>query len=233
MITHKPTIMHILPHVRQIGNGTVNIALGLVWALSKNKCNVTVASEGGEFTSFLNDHDIPHYYWKRATTFKSLRQSTNDLGHIIANHSPDIVHVHTTIGVLQASLLRKTANFTLLATAHTSFLTTTPLLWLADKCIPVSKAVEEVMRHRGIPTAKMQTIYNGPLGSPLEQNKLNVNDGCTRRPALLTVAGMYQRKGIEDLIAAFEVVGKSNPDVHLYLVGDGPDVQKLKRKAKA
>jgi glycosyltransferase involved in cell wall biosynthesis len=34
---------------------------------------------------------------------------------------------------------------------------------------------------------------------------------------------MYKRKGIAELISAFEQVAKRFPEAHLYLVGDGPD----------
>jgi glycosyltransferase involved in cell wall biosynthesis len=43
---------------------------------------------------------------------------------------------------------------------------------------------------------------------------------------------MYRRKGIAELIAAFEGVGARFPDAHLYLVGDGPDRSKFEYLAR-
>jgi len=44
-----------------------------------------------------------------------------------------------------------------------------------------------------------------------------------RHPAIVTVAGMFHRKGIANLIRAFEQLANDFPIAHLYLVGDGPD----------
>ena len=42
---------------------------------------------------------------------------------------------------------------------------------------------------------------------------------------------MNQRKGIEELIDAFEIVAHEFQDAHLYLVGDGPDRKQFERQA--
>jgi glycosyltransferase involved in cell wall biosynthesis len=44
---------------------------------------------------------------------------------------------------------------------------------------------------------------------------------------------MYKRKGITELIAAFEEVAQDFPEVHLYLVGNGPDKQLFESQAQA
>jgi glycosyltransferase involved in cell wall biosynthesis len=54
-----------------------------------------------------------------------------------------------------------------------------------------------------------------------------------QRPAIVTVAGMYRRKGIAELIAAFAEVATEFPQVHLYLVGNGPDRSIFEAQAKA
>ena len=42
-------------------------------------------------------------------------------------------------------------------------------------------------------------------------------------PAITTIAGMMHRKGIAELITAFEILLPTVPDAHLYLVGEGPE----------
>ena len=68
-------------------------------------------------------------------------------------------------------------------------------------------------------TALGKTIRNGtinsPRVSPAQSKMLN-------HPAIVTVAGMYERKGIRDLIGAFASL-PSHVQAHLYLVGEGPD----------
>jgi glycosyltransferase involved in cell wall biosynthesis len=52
-------------------------------------------------------------------------------------------------------------------------------------------------------------------------------------PAITTVAGMYYRKGILELIDAFNAISAKYPRAHLYIVGDGPDRRALERIALA
>jgi glycosyltransferase involved in cell wall biosynthesis len=43
---------------------------------------------------------------------------------------------------------------------------------------------------------------------------------------------MTQRKGIAELISAFEIVAEDMRDAHLYLVGDGPERKLFERQAR-
>jgi len=52
-------------------------------------------------------------------------------------------------------------------------------------------------------------------------------------PAIVTVAGMNERKGIRDLITAFAMVAVDCPSATLYLVGDGPDRKAFEALANA
>ncbi|MGB7264675.1 MAG: glycosyltransferase [Terracidiphilus sp.] len=49
---------------------------------------------------------------------------------------------------------------------------------------------------------------------------------------MVTVCGMNRRKGIDDLIRAFELVQADVPCANLYLVGDGPDRQEFEQQAR-
>ncbi len=42
---------------------------------------------------------------------------------------------------------------------------------------------------------------------------------------------MFQRKGITELLSAFEAVTRTVPNASLYLIGDGPDMGEFKRQA--
>jgi glycosyltransferase involved in cell wall biosynthesis len=44
---------------------------------------------------------------------------------------------------------------------------------------------------------------------------------------------MYKRKGIQDLIAAFDEIASNHSAVNLYLVGDGPDREEFEAQAQA
>ena len=51
--------------------------------------------------------------------------------------------------------------------------------------------------------------------------------------AIATVAGMYRRKGIAELIEAFAQIAADFPDAHLYLVGNGPDREMFEAQAQS
>jgi glycosyltransferase involved in cell wall biosynthesis len=104
---------------------------------------------------------------------------------------------------------------------------------LADRVIAVSKAVKNSMVQRGIPKQKLRVICNGTLGSPRTRKISDYQPLSLQSPAIATVAGMYKRKGITELIAAFEEIAQDFPEVHLYLVGNGPDKQIFESQAQA
>lgn len=106
---------------------------------------------------------------------------------------------------------------------------------LADQIIVVSQSVKASMSRRGITENTIQVVCNGTLGSPRDRYSSRAEplpSVVLQRPAIVTVAGMYRRKGIAELIAAFAEVATEFPQVHLYLVGNGPDRRSLKPRQK-
>src|SRR6202012_5011302 len=60
-------------------------------------------------------------------------------------------------------------------------------------------------------------------GSPRQPTISAIQAASLVRPSIVTVGGMNHRKGIAELISAFEIVGEKLPNAHLYVVGDGPE----------
>jgi glycosyltransferase involved in cell wall biosynthesis len=54
-----------------------------------------------------------------------------------------------------------------------------------------------------------------------------------RRPAIVSVAGLYERKGIRDLLFAFADVARTHKEATLYVVGDGPDKSAFEELARS
>jgi glycosyltransferase involved in cell wall biosynthesis len=103
----------------------------------------------------------------------------------------------------------------------------------ADRVIAVSKAVAQSMARRGIPQNKLRVVNNGTLGSPRTRQLQEYQPMPLQRPAIATVAGMYRRKGIAELIEAFAQIAADFPDAHLYLVGNGPDREMFEAQAQS
>ena len=53
-----------------------------------------------------------------------------------------------------------------------------------------------------------------------------------KKHQILTTARMVSWKGIDGVIKAVDLVRKKNPDIHLIVAGDGPELEKLKSLAK-
>ncbi|MEM9923469.1 MAG: glycosyltransferase family 4 protein [Cyanobacteria bacterium P01_D01_bin.50] len=225
-------IIHILNDIQEIGNGIVNVAVDLACLQAKNGHNVAVASNGGEYEILLNKYGVKHYHLNQKRTPFTILKAGIIYRQIIKNFQPDIVHAHMITGMVLASTLRFGNNYGLVSTVHNEFQRQSILMGLADRVISVSEAVAQSMERRGISAQKLRVICNGTLGSPRNLVENESQHVKLFHPAILTVAGMYQRKGIAVLIEAFEKIVDLVPQVHLYLVGNGPDKELFEAQAK-
>ncbi|TAF07670.1 MAG: glycosyltransferase family 1 protein [Nostocales cyanobacterium] len=216
-------ILHITNHVQKIGNGIVNVAVDLACLQAKKGLNVAVASAGGEYENLLANHGIDHFQLDQSRQPLNLIKAAWRYREIIKVFQPDIVHGHMMTGVVLAGILRNSGNYHLVSTVHNEFQRSAVLMGLADRVIAVSHAVADSMNRRGIPAKKLRVVANGTLGSPRHRKIQDYQPLKLHHPAITTVAGMYSRKGIGELIEAFSLIAKDFPQAHLYLVGDGPD----------
>ena len=216
-------ILHITNHVQKIGNGIVNVAVDLACLQAESGLDIAVASAGGEYEKLLADHGVEHFYLNQCRTPLNLIKAAWHYRQIIKDFQPDIVHVHMMTGAILAGIFRKNREYHLVSTVHNEFQHSAILMGLADQVITVSKAVANSMIKRGIPPQKLRVVSNGTLGSPRHKKLADYQPVEMPHPSITTVAGMYTRKGIYELIEAFKIVSIDFPQAHLYLVGDGPD----------
>ncbi|MBD2691782.1 glycosyltransferase family 4 protein [Anabaena catenula] len=216
-------ILHITNHVQKIGNGIVNVAVDLACLQTKKGLDVAVASAGGEYEALLADHGVCHFQLDQSRTPLNMMKASWRYREIIKEFQPDIVHAHMMTGVVLAGILRNSGKYSLVSTVHNEFQRSAVLMGLADRVIAVSHAVADSMIRRGIPSKKLRVVANGTLGSPRHKKIQDYQPLPLHHPAITTVAGMYNRKGISELIDAFSIIAKDFPQAHLYLVGDGPD----------
>ncbi|MEI6442842.1 MAG: glycosyltransferase family 4 protein [Nostocales cyanobacterium ELA583] len=233
-------IIHILNHVQEIGNGIVNVAVDLACLQSQSGDDVAVISAGGGYEKLLNQFGVKHYEVNQNRQLITMIKAAVSYRAILQEFQPDIVHAHMMTGVVLGRSLRWENKYILVATVHNEFQRSSVLMGLADRVIAVSKAVKNSMVQRGIPEQKLRVICNGTLGSPRTRKISDYQPLSLHSPAIAkrsvgiaTVAGMYKRKGITELIAAFEEVAENFPQVHLYLVGNGPDKQLFESQAQA
>ena len=216
-------IIHILNHVQEIGNGIVNVAMDLACLQAKTGHDVGVASAGGEYEALLASYGVKHFQLDQARKPLNLIKAARGYRAIAQDFQPDIVHAHMMTGVVLASFLRAKAGYSVVSTVHNEFQRSAILMGIADRVIAVSKAVADSMARRGVPQRKLRVVTNGTLGSPRSRQLNEYIPIELQRPAIATVAGMYRRKGIAELIDAFVTIANDFPQAHLYLVGNGPD----------
>ena len=225
-------VLHLVNHIRNTGNGIVNVAVDLACKQARSGHQVGVASAGGEYCFLLDRYGIQHFELDQTRRPKSLLLASQRYRRLIREFRPDIVHAHMMTGAILARALRFGHPYTLISTVHNEFQRSATWMGLADGVIAVSQAVAEAMEQRGIPAAKLRVVRNGTLGSPRQQVEAVPRVQDLHHPAIATVAGMYHRKGIADLIAAFDQIATPFPNAHLYLIGDGPDRVAFEAQAK-
>jgi glycosyltransferase involved in cell wall biosynthesis len=226
-------IIHILNHVQEIGNGIVNVAIDLACLQAKTGYDVAVISAGGEHEQLLANFGVKHYKLNQDRDPINLMKASIHYRQIIQEFQPDIVHAHMMTGVVLARFLKLGHRYHVISTVHNEFQRASLLMGLADRVIAVSQAVKKSMIKRGIPEQKLRVVCNGTLGSPRTKTIRDYQPLQLEHPAIITVAGMYKRKGISELITAFEKVALEFPAAHLYLVGNGPDKEIFIQQAQA
>jgi glycosyltransferase involved in cell wall biosynthesis len=225
-------ILHILNDVKKIGNGIVNVAVDLACLQAENGARVAVVSAGGEYEELLESYGVKHLNLNQSRNPINLIKTSFSYQQIVRDFQPEIVHAHMMTGVILARLFKHKFHYTLISTVHNEFQKSSILMGLADRVIAVSKAVARSMNQRGIPQDKLRVICNGTLGSPRSRQLKNYTPRKLKHPAIATVAGMYVRKGINELIDAFAAIAPNFPEMHLYLIGNGPDRTLFEEQAR-
>ena len=225
-------ILHVLNHVQEIGNGIVNVAIDLACLQAKNSHDVAVASAGGEYETLLKRYGVQHFQLDQARSPLNIIKAAWGYRAIVQKFQPDVVHAHMMTGIVLAALMRKSSEYSLVSTVHNEFQRSAILMGLADRVIAVSHAVADSMVRRGIPKNKLRVVSNGTLASPRHRSMKDYQPMPLQRPAIATVAGIYKRKGIGELIDAFVEIATDFPLAHLYIVGDGPDRLMFEQKAQ-
>lgn len=188
---------------------------------------VHVASRGGAGEELLRLHGVSHHTVSGdgARSRMSTLALPLELRRLLSRVGVDVVNTHTVTTLLGTRLCAATGSVPVVATAHNEFARSATALRLADRVIAVSRATAGTLVARGVPAKKIDVVANGTVAGArsrfLRQRSAPSRKELTR-PAITTVAGMYQRKGIGDLISAFQLVAAES-SAHLYLLGDGPD----------
>ncbi len=172
-------ILHLLPHVQNRGNGTVNVAVDLAYLQAKAGYDVTVAAQrptagydakvGAETNNYrrlLESAGVKFIEFPHPKSAASILRSPFRFRRLIKTVRPDIVHAHIVTGILLGALLRFGSKYKLIASLHSEFRRSAVLMGLADHIISVSASSAATLERRGIGRGKISVIENAPLNSP-------------------------------------------------------------------
>lgn len=229
-------ILHLLNSVRESGNGIINTAMDLAWGQAALGHEVHVASAGGEFESRLAAWGVTHHRVDQRRRPLTLWRATYQLRSLLAEHRIDVVHAHMMTGVVLARAARRPraqGGPLLVGHVHNVYQRSAKLMGLADITLCCATTVRTTLARGGVPAAKLRVVLNGTVGSPRLPDPASVTPAPLAHPAIVTVAGMNDRKGIAELITAFASVAGTHTTAHLYLVGDGPQRAEFEALAAA
>lgn len=216
-------ILHVLNHVRNSGNGIVNVTTDLACLQAQMGHRVGVVSQGGDNEDLFARYGVVHFTVDQRRDPRRLLAAIVSLRRVFREFDPDIVHAQMMTGLVLAKLLQPIARYKLVSTVHNEFQRGAVVMGAANRVIAVSAAVARAMRRKGTPQRKLRVVLNGTLGTPRRRPLCEYTALPLEKPAITTLAGLYERKGISDLIQAFASIAESHPRAHLYIIGEGPD----------
>lgn len=182
-------ILHILNHVRQTGNGIVNVAVDLA-CLQAADHHVCVASIGGSYEEFLSHYAVQHIVLDQTRSPLRLLKAIWKYIQLIRRFQPNIVHAHRMTGVILARLLKFCGRYALVTTVHNESQRSSSLMGWGDRVIAVSHAVAQAMVARGIAPRKLRVVWNGTLGSLCRMPIQDYAPAFLQHPTIVMVCGM-------------------------------------------
>lgn len=216
-------VLHILNDVTDRGNGIVNAAVDLAVEQARQGHNVAVASSGGGFRQLLQSAGVIHFTLDQSRNPWRILRALWLFRRQSLEFCPEVVHAHMRTGMLIAWFWSHFHSFVLVGHVHNVHDRESIIMGLAHRVVAVSRSVADSMHEAGIPNSKLRIVLNRPLGNCRQPSIDEIKPAALLHPSIVTVGGMTSRKGIQELIAAFEMVGAKFPDAHLYLVGDGTE----------
>lgn len=201
---------------------------------------------GNPMAGFFEEAGIP----LRMLEVKNLRRVDQLFRSLraIRDIRPDLIHAHLEFSSILASLARRTQGIPAVATLHTLDAPTaadrrSARRWLmykaletsADRVIALTKSNADIAMATGLGKAKIQILPNGVevdiYGAPPKRDRATIRTEVgipLEAPLAISVCVLRPEKGIDRLIAAVPAVLARVPDAHFLVVGDGPEMDRLK-----
>jgi glycosyltransferase involved in cell wall biosynthesis len=214
-------IIHLINHCR-FGHGNVHAAVDLACAQSARGDEVWVASGDGELVPLLAKCGVRHILIdQEKRNIFSVFHMIRKLMRLTRDLKPQIFHAHMMTGAIIGYVASRFTRVKLVTTVHNAFDKHSIIMALGDRVIAVSTAVSAILQSRGVPLSKIRIVLNGTVGAP-RRDFFSAQPMRLEHPAITTLCGLHDRKGVRDLISAFTILCEKNTTANLYIAGDGP-----------
>ena len=211
-------ILHNLNHTCRL-NGNVHAAIDLACAQARLGYNVAVCSSGGDFDEVLSENGVKTIVINQKRNPLTLGLAVLKMTIIFRKY--DIIHAHMVTSAMLSLPACMLTGTPLITTIHNSFEKSAIIMGVGRRVIAVSAAVGRSMLQRGISKKRLRVVLNGTIGTARFKTATvpKVKNGST---SVLYVGGLHPRKGVKNLIEAFDRSYNANKNLTLTIVGEGP-----------
>ncbi len=216
-------ILHIVNQLSDRGNGIVNLAVDVAIHQQRSGHTVAFIAKHGGHVPLVASAGIQIFDINQDRRWKTFPLAFFRVGRAIRKFRPDIIHAHMQTGLVLALPWAKLFRIPVVGHLHNIHDATARRMAWGNCLITVSAAVAESMREQRVPASKIRVVLNGTVESPRLPPVSSLSAEPLLHPAILTVGGMSYRKGVGELIEAFNRVAIDVPEAHLYLLGEGPE----------
>jgi glycosyltransferase involved in cell wall biosynthesis len=213
-------IVHLLNHTKRL-NGHVHAAVDLACAQVELGNEVAIASSGGDFDALLAKNGVKTVAIEHRRRPLDILRAVLSFRRFIRDWRADVVHAHMMTSAVLAWPACMLTGVPLITTVHNAFEKSAVLMGLGARVIAVSAAVSHSMQARGISKQRLSVVLNGTIGSARRRDKSRTPLDLPF-PAIVFVGGQHPRKGLPDLLEAFNTLHREHNGARLYVVGGGP-----------
>ncbi|MCK6264946.1 glycosyltransferase [Vibrio sp. ZSDE26] len=149
----------------------------------------------------------------------------------------DLIHVNSGVPCQWMYTVAKVTNTPMVAQLHSDYSVrdrVTLGLHYSPKIIAVSKAITHQLIKDGYPQDRLSIVHNGIDVKRLDNQKtvdvkkeLNIDESTF---TFATVGSLTHRKGVDRLLLALRHLVLEYPNVHLVIIGDGPQRDNLEQQ---
>lgn len=218
-------IIHLTNHALEIGNGIVNVAVDLAYGQSSAGHEVHFGSEGGEYVDLLREGGVRHHHLAiPGPTPRGIR-GVVDFVRMVRDVRPDIVHSHMVKWAATARMLSPFFGYRTVSTIHNVYQKSSRAMGLSDGVVALGEASRQVILGWGVPAHRIHVVLNAPLGSPriAKTRSASLPAQLEGDPSIVSIGGLFVRKGFGPLIEAMRTVRQQRPNAVLHIIGEGPD----------